>query len=61
MASLISAAAFALSTLSKPELSDQITELAGHLNAGTYPFLVLLAEFDRRRAWSDGSTNSCAH
>ncbi len=48
-------------TLSKSELTSQITELAGHLNAGTYRFLVLLAEFDLRQAWSDGATQSCAH
>ncbi len=27
------------------ELADQIVELAGHLNAGNYRFLALLAEF----------------
>ena len=48
-------------TLSKLELTAQITELAGHLNAGTYRFLLLLAEFDLRQAWSDGATQSCAH
>jgi hypothetical protein len=51
----------ALPTLPKSELASQLTELAGHLNAGTYRFLVLLAEFDRREAWSDGGTASCAH
>ncbi|MBL8265507.1 HNH endonuclease signature motif containing protein [Steroidobacter sp.] len=42
-------------------LGDQITELAGHINAGTYRFLSLVAEFDRRSGWNDGSTQSCAH
>jgi len=42
-------------------LEAQITELAGHLNAGTHRFLVLIAEFDRRKGWSDGATQSCAH
>jgi hypothetical protein len=43
------------------ELAAQITELAGHLNAANYRWLSLVAEFDRRHGWSDGSTQSCAH
>ena len=43
------------------ELAAQITELAGHLNAANYRWLSLIAEFDRRNGWSDGSTQSCAH
>jgi hypothetical protein len=43
------------------ELEAQITELAGHLNAANHRWLVLIAEFDRRQGWSDGSTQSCAH
>src|SRR5215510_7467386 len=42
-------------------LADEITELAGQLNAGNYRFLKLIAEFDRRTGWSDGATQSCAH
>ena len=42
-------------------LEAQITELAGHLNAGNHRFLVLIAEFDRRNGWSDSATQSCAH
>jgi hypothetical protein len=49
------------STLSVLQLRTQITELAGHLNAGNHRFLVLIAEFDRRDGWSDGATQSCAH
>src|ERR1700687_623329 len=49
------------STLTMPELRAQITELAGHLNAAHYRWLSLIAEFDRRQGWSDGSTQSCAH
>ena len=48
-------------TLSIRELAAQITELAGHLNAANYRWLSLIAEFDRRHGWSDGSTASCAH
>ncbi|MEE8057128.1 MAG: hypothetical protein V3T17_04745, partial [Pseudomonadales bacterium] len=33
------------------ELSDQITLLAGQINAANYRFLKLIAEFDRREAW----------
>ncbi|MGL6222051.1 MAG: DUF222 domain-containing protein, partial [Steroidobacteraceae bacterium] len=49
------------SGLSIRELEAQITELAGHLNAANHRWLVLIAEFDRRNGWSDGSTQSCAH
>src|SRR5574338_237803 len=50
-----------LARLSRKELAARITELAGHLNAATHRWLVLLAEFDRRQGWSDGFTKSCAH
>jgi hypothetical protein len=43
------------------DLEAQITELAGHLNAATYRWLLLIAEFDRRNGWSDGALKSCAH
>ncbi len=42
-------------------LETQITEIVGHLNAGTHRFLALIAEFDRLGGWSDGATYSCAH
>jgi hypothetical protein len=48
-------------SLSIRELEAQITELAGHLNAANHRWLVLIAEFDRRNGWSDGTTQSCAH
>ncbi len=44
-----------------PELEARITELAGHLNAAGHRFLALVAEFDRREGWADGTTRSCAH
>jgi hypothetical protein len=50
-----------VSSLPTPELTDRITELAGHLNAGTHRWLALIAEFDRRGAWNCGLTKSCAH
>ncbi len=43
------------------ELAAQITELAGHLNAANHRWLILIAEFDRREGWADGTTISCAH
>jgi Domain of unknown function (DUF222)/HNH endonuclease len=43
------------------DLASEITELAGHVNAANYRWLVLIAEFDRRQGWSDGATQSCAH
>jgi len=33
------------------ELEAKITELWGHLNAATYRFLTLVAEFDRKKAY----------
>ncbi len=46
---------------SNDQLSDQITTLAGQINAATYRFLKLIAEFDRRNAWSGYGLRSCAH
>ncbi len=49
------------STLSLDELGATITEFAGHLNAANHRWLALIAEFDRRKGWADGATQSCAH
>jgi len=43
------------------ELEAEITELAGHLNAATHHWLMLIAEFDDRAGWSGVGTQSCAH
>lgn len=43
------------------DLEAQITELAGQLNAAQHRWLRLIAEFDRRGGWHDGSLRSCAH
>ncbi len=48
-------------TLDAASLAEQITELAGHLNAASHRFLRLIAEFDRCQGWSDWATQSCAH
>ncbi len=48
----------ALPAVSTAALIDQITELAGHLNAGTYRWLTLIAEFDRRLGWNCGLTKT---
>jgi hypothetical protein len=50
-----------LAHLSSADLEAQITELAGQLNAATYRWLTLIAEFDRRNGWADGLLKSCAH
>lgn len=50
-----------ISTVATADLIDQITELAGHLNAANARWLALIAEFDRREAWADWGVRSCAH
>ncbi len=42
-------------------LGDQITELAAHLDAGTYQLLKLISEFDQREGWNGTGILSCAH
>ena len=62
MAGANSSASFdAGSGLSTSELEAQITELIGHLNAANRRWLALIAEFDRRKGWHDGLTQTCAH
>ena len=41
-------------------LGAEITELWGHLNAATYRFLALIAEFDRREGWVLDGVANCA-
>ena len=45
---------------SNDKLGDEITLLAGQINAANYRFLKLIAEFDRRDAWSGEGIRSCA-
>ena len=42
-------------------LADEITTLAGHLNAAQYRFLKLLNEFDRDDGWAGPGIRSLAH
>jgi hypothetical protein len=49
------------SSVSTPDLVDQITTLAGHLNAAQARFLALVAELDRRQGWAEWGVKSCAH
>ena len=43
-------------------LGQEITLLAGQINAANHRLLKLIARFDRRKAWSGGGTvRSCAH
>jgi hypothetical protein len=41
--------------------APEICTLAGNLNAANHRWLKLIAEFDERKGWSDGATQSCAH
>ena len=43
------------------EIEAEMTELYGHINAATYRFLQLLAEFDREEGWAQHGVMSCAH
>ena len=43
------------------QLATEICTLTGRLNAANYQLLVLIAEFDNRKGWSDAVTQSCAH
>jgi len=42
-------------------LADEITRLAGHINAANYRFLKLVAEFDKSGGWAGRGIRSCAH
>jgi hypothetical protein len=50
-----------ISSVSNDDLINQITELAGHLNAANARWLALIAELDRRQAWAEWGVKSCAH
>lgn len=50
-----------VSSVATPDLINQITELAGHLNAAHARWLALIAEFDRRKAWAEWGVKSCAY
>lgn len=47
--------------LSPEALEAEITTLAAHLNAGTFRFLALIADFDTREGWGGWGIRSCAH
>ena len=47
--------------LSDESVERELTALMGHLNAGNYRFLVLLAEFERRAGHVGIGLASCAH
>lgn len=42
-------------------LGDDITEMAAHLDAGTYQLLELICEFDENGGWHGTGIHSCAH
>ena len=44
------------------QLGEEITLLAGQINAANYQLIKLIATFDDRKAWSGGGTiRTCAH
>lgn len=43
------------------KMADGITELAAHLDAGTFQLLELICEFDKRSGWEGPGIQSCAH
>jgi hypothetical protein len=61
MTALVATAHFRIVQPTVEELEVEITTLAAHLNAATYRFLVLIADFDRRGGWSGWGVRSCAH
>ena len=42
-------------------LGDEITRLAGHINAASYRLLTMIATFDRNQEWGGFGVRSCAH
>ena len=50
-----------ISLINNDQLADQITTLAGQINAANYRFLTLIAEFEHRKAWSGYGLKSCVH
>lgn len=50
-----------LGQVSIQQIEAEITTLSGQLNAATYRWLTLLAEFDRRQGWVASGARSCAH
>lgn len=47
-------------TMPLAHLEARICDLAGHLEAGTCQFLMLVADFDEREGWADQELPSCA-
>jgi len=55
-----------MTTLTPPgrsveDLGEEITALAGHLNAATCRWLELIGEFDALEGWAEWGCRSCAH
>ena len=50
-----------LQDMSLDQLENEITELAGHINAATCRWLLLVGELDRREGWLEWGCKSCAH
>ena len=42
-------------------MADEITQLAGHLDAGSYQLIKLIGDFDDNEGWGGDGIKSCAH
>lgn len=49
-----------LKSMTTQQLEREVGELAAHIAAATCRWLLLVAELDRRRAWADWGSKSCA-
>ena len=50
-----------MQTLGLDELAVEIIKLAAKINAAHFRWLTMLAEFDSRSRWPNGSAKTCAH
>jgi predicted restriction endonuclease len=50
-----------ITALSTSQLGEQITLLAGQINAANYQLLKLIAVFDQKEGWAEHGVKSCAH
>ena len=45
----------------RERLEDEISELAGHINAANFELLVLIGRYDAEKGWGQHGLASCAH
>lgn len=61
MSALVATLPLPVPRSSDEELESEIMQLAARISAATCQLLILIAEFDERRAWADWGIRSCAH